>query len=82
MKKALVKKKVPINYFDKQEKPWIFLKIFQAKTKNFKGICAVLDYSKLKTFCQPTMVANIFSNLGSPNYVSASTVLICYWNGE
>ena len=26
-------KKVPINYFDVQEKPWIFLKIFQKKIK-------------------------------------------------
>ena len=34
--------------FDKQEKPWLFLKIFQEKNKNFKGICAVLDYSKPK----------------------------------
>ena len=40
------KKKVRINYFDEQEKPWIFFKIFQKKNKNFKAICVVLDYSK------------------------------------
>ena len=44
------KNKDCINYFDEQEKPWIFLKIFQNKTKNFKAICAVLDYSKPKIF--------------------------------
>ena len=44
------KKKVCINYFDEQEKPWIFFKIFQKKKQNSKAICALLDYSKPKIF--------------------------------
>ena len=44
------KKKVPINCFGEQEKPWIFLKILQKKNKNFKAIWAVLEYSKPKIF--------------------------------
>ena len=43
------KKKVPINCFDEQEKPWIFLKIAE-KNKNLKAISAVLEYSKPKIF--------------------------------
>ena len=45
------KKKVRVNYFDEQEKPWIYFKIFQKKKKkNFKAIWAVLAYSKAKIF--------------------------------
>ena len=45
------KKKVCINYFDEQKNPeCIFYKIFQKKTKTFKAICAVLNYSKPKIF--------------------------------
>ena len=44
------KKKVGKNCFDKQEKSWTYLKIFQKKHKNFKAIWAVLGHSKPKTF--------------------------------
>ena len=40
MKKALVKKKVPINYFDKQEKPWIF---FFLRHSNSLLFCPVIS---------------------------------------
>ena len=43
-------KKVSINYFEEQEKPWIFSKIFQKKNKNFKAIWADLEYSKPNIF--------------------------------
>ena len=42
------KKKVCINYFDEQEKPWRYLKIFQKKNKNFKATGVVLGYLKPK----------------------------------
>ena len=68
-------KKVHINYFDEQEKPWIFFKISQKKNKNFKTICTVLDYSKPKIFSvgQPWW-PTFFQNL-PPNYFSAATAL-------
>ena len=42
--------KVRIIFFDEQEKPWIFFKIFKKNNKNFKVICTVLDYSKPNIF--------------------------------
>ena len=49
-KEPCKKKKKCINYFDEQEKAWIFFKFFEKKNKNFKFICTVLDYSKPKIF--------------------------------
>ena len=70
-------KKVRINYFDKQEKLWIFLKIFQTKNQIFRDICAILDYSKPKLFFvgQPWW-PKFFQPL-APSYFSATTVL--FW---
>ena len=63
-KKTCKKKKGCINYFDEQEKPWIFFKIFQKKNKKFKAVCAILDYSKPKIFFvgQPWWLT-FFSNI-------------------
>ena len=44
------KKKVYINYFDEQEKPWRYLKVFQKRNKNFKATGVVLGYLKPKIF--------------------------------
>ena len=38
MKNPCEKKKARINYFDEQKGPWIYLKTFQKKNKNFKAI--------------------------------------------
>ena len=41
-------KKVSLSYFDAQENPWIYLKVF--REKKIKAIWAVLGYSKPKIF--------------------------------
>ena len=79
MKKILVKKKVCVNYFDEQQKPWMFFKIFQKKNnKNFKAICVVLGYSKPKIFFVgqpwlPTFFQTLPPPPLPPNYFSAAT---------
>ena len=50
MKKPLQKEKRLHNLFLRARKNLMFVKIFQKKTKNFKPICAVLDYSKPNIF--------------------------------
>ena len=74
------KKKVHINYFDGQEKPWIFLKIFQKKNFFFQTHLRCSRLFKTKNVLRrPTMVANIYSNLDPPNCFSATTPLTPYF---
>ena len=66
-------KKACINYFDKQEKPWIFFKNIPEK-ENFKAICTILDYSKPKIlFVGQPFWPRIFLNLVFP------TILVLVW---
>ena len=50
LKNPSIKKKVPKNCFDEQEKSWAYLKIFRKKPKNFKAIWVALGHSKPKIF--------------------------------
>ena len=70
------KKKICINYFDEQEKPLIFFKIFQKRNKKFKAICVVLNYSKLKVFFfnQP-LGQTFFQTLLTLKHISGVTTL-------
>ena len=68
-------KKVCIRFFDKQEKPWIFFKIFQKKNKNFKAIRTVLDYSKPEISSSANHGGRHFFNTWPSNYFSAATAL-------
>ena len=72
------KKNVPINYFNKQQKPWIFLEIFQKKKQKIKSH---LNRSRLlKTYNflrRPTLVSHIFLNLAPP-----PQLVYCYYGPE
>ena len=59
-----------------KKNPEYFLKYSRKKSKNFKSICAVLDYSKPKIFflSQPWW-PTFFQVLISRNYFSATTAL-------
>ena len=81
MKNTLLKWKVGINYFDEQEKPWIFFKTFQKKNKNFKAICVFLNYSKPRIFlASQTWWPTFFQTLAPSPLPPTILVLLQSWN--
>ena len=62
-------------YFDEQEKPWIFLKIFQKKIKNFKAILRRSRLFKSNNFLRGGRGGRRFFKPLPPNDVGAATTL-------